>query len=120
MNRDPKYVRHVVATHIGGSIVLPVKKYFADPPCHWDVGLVGQKHPNQYSHTRKLKQRHSASGRENKRVTPYYNELKLEYENPLTFPGTGPPIKLACHLSKFRCKIRNHHFSSELPIRICK
>jgi hypothetical protein len=54
MNGDQKYFRPVVATHIGGSIVLPVKEQFADPPCHLDVGLVGQKHPNQYSHTRKL------------------------------------------------------------------
>jgi hypothetical protein len=37
MNSNEEYFRPVVATHIGGSIVLPVKKYFADPPCHLDV-----------------------------------------------------------------------------------
>jgi hypothetical protein len=42
-----KIVQFVEVTHIGGSIVLAVKKHFTDPPRHLDVGLVRLKHPNQ-------------------------------------------------------------------------
>jgi hypothetical protein len=60
-----KNFRPVVATYIGGRVEFAVKKNFADPPRrHLDVGFVSQKHPNQYGHTNKLIQRHSASERE--------------------------------------------------------
>jgi hypothetical protein len=77
MNGNEEYFRSLVATYIGGRIVLAVKKHFADPPCHQDVCLVRLIHPNHYSHSTYLIQRQSASGRRNKREILYLNELEI-------------------------------------------
>jgi hypothetical protein len=68
-----KNVRPVVATYIGGRVEFAVKKHFAYPPRRHDDGFVRQKHPNQYGHTNKLIQRHSASERE--KEEKYLNEF---------------------------------------------
>ena len=64
---NTKQFYFIAVTHKGGRIVIAVKNHFTDSPRHLDVRLVSLKHPNQDGHTTKLIQRHSASGRENRR-----------------------------------------------------